>query len=200
MAATNSNNILTTLHGAKIGLSSKGRLLVNPTGAGPGAAGIAYTAAAAASTITNTTSEVIFDNFITIPGNSLEVGSLVKIRYGVSFPATTTSDTAAIKAYIGGIAGTALISHAATDVANSNVVQGEYELIVRTIGSSGTVVGVGTYKSIPAAEATATYKDDVLASTTLDTTVNQVIGVSCTWSAASTNDAAVCDFLRVEVH
>jgi hypothetical protein len=60
---------------------------------------------------------------------------------------------------------------AATDVADNNVFEGEYEVIMRTVGASGTMVGTGTFKSVPAAEGTATYKDDILASTAIDTTV-----------------------------
>jgi hypothetical protein len=106
----------------------------------------------------------------------------------------------AVKLYIGGLSGTALISHAATDVANNDVFQGEYELIIRTIGASGTMVGKGTYKSVPAAEGTMTIKDDILASTTVDTTADQKVSVSATWSAASANDSVRLDFLRAIVH
>ena len=76
---------------------------------------------------------------------------------------------------------------------------GEYELIVRTVGASGTVVGFGTGKSVPAAEGTATYKDDILASTTIDTTAVQQVAVSATWSVASSSNSVRLDFLTVEV-
>jgi hypothetical protein len=164
-----------------------------------------YTNPAAATAISNTTTETAFSTAFSIPANSLKVGSLIKIRYQGIATATNGSDTLAVKLYLatdttaGAIVGTALISHAATDVSNSDVFTGEYELIVRTVGASGTVVGVGTYKSIPAAEGTMTVKDDILASTALDTTVSQIVAVSATWSAASSSDSVRLDFLRVEV-
>lgn len=155
------------------------------------------TAAAASTAVSNTVTETLFDNFLTIPAGSLGVGSLIRIRYQGIATATNSTDTLAVKLYIGGLTGTALISHAATDVANNDVFMGEYELIVRTIGTSGTMVGSGLYKSIPAAEGTMTVKDDILASTAIDTTVSQVIGVSATWSVANAGNSCRLDFLRV---
>jgi hypothetical protein len=96
-------------------------------------------------------------------------------------------------------AGTALIAMAATDVANDNVFTGEFELIVRTNGASGTVVGVGTFKSIPAAEGTMTIKDDILASTAIDTTVAQNVCVTATWSVASASNSVRLDVMRVDI-
>jgi hypothetical protein len=45
-----------------------------------------------------------------------------------------------------------------------------------------------------------TIKDDILASTTVDTTADQKVSVSATWSAASANDSVRLDFLRAIVH
>ena len=196
------NHALTSLHGKRIGLDRFGRLILDPSGSvsagyGPGCVPMILTAPAASTAVSNTTTETEFDNFVTIPGNSLHAGSLIKVRYQGIATTTNSTDTLAIKLYIGGTGGTNLISHAATDVADSNVFQGEYELIIRTIGSSGTMVGCGTYKSVPAAEGTMTIKDDILASTTIDTTVDQKVSVSATWSASSANDSARLDFLRV---
>ena len=192
--------ILTSIHGRRLGLSRLGRLVSGNPEANPGVASVVtYTNEAASAAVSNTTTETLFDKYYSIPKNSLSPGQLIKIRYQIIATATNSTDTLAVKLYIGGLTGTALISHAATDVADNNVVSGEYELIVRTVGASGTVVGCGTYKSVPAAEGTATYKDDILASTTIDTTAAQVIGVSATWSVASASNSARLDFLRVEM-
>jgi hypothetical protein len=45
-----------------------------------------------------------------------------------------------------------------------------------------------------------TIKDDILASTAIDTTANQVIGVSATWSNASSSNSCRLDFMRVRVN
>lgn len=168
-------------------------------------AGNVYANMAASSAVSNTTTETPFSTYYKIPANKLRQGSVIKIRYQGIAPATNSTDTLAIKLYLatditaGAIVGTTLISHAATDVANDNVFFGEYELIIRTAGSSGTMVGCGTYKSIPAAEGTATYKDDILASTAIDTTVAQFVAVSATWSVQSSSNSCRLDFLRVEI-
>lgn len=191
--------ILKSVVGRQLGLGSSGRLLVLPKGlVEPVAAELAaYTSTAASTAVSNTTTETLFDKYFTIPANSLRAGSLIRARFQGIATATNSTDTLAVKLYIGGLTGTALISIAATDVADNNVFQGEYELIIRTIGASGTMVGCGTFKSIPAAEGTMTIKDDILASTAIDTTAAQVIGVSATWSVASASNSCRLDFLRV---
>lgn len=155
---------------------------------------------AAGTALTNTTTETSLAS-VTIPANSLDSGSIIKVRFQGIATATNSTDTLTVKLYIGtaGIGGTALISMAATDVANNDVFQGEYELVIRTTGSSGTMVGCGTFKSIPAAEGTMTIKDDILASTTIDTTVNQVIMLAGTWSVANAGNSCRADLFNVMV-
>lgn len=153
---------------------------------------------AAGTALTNSTTETALGS-ATIPANALKPGDRIKIRFQGICTATNSTDTLAVKLYIGGLTGTALISMTATDVADNNVFTGEYELTVRTVGASGTIVGVGTYKSVPAAEGTMTIKDDILASTAIDTTVAQVVAVSGTWSVASASDSCRLDILNVEV-
>lgn len=190
--------ILTSVHGRLLGLSRMGRLVAG--GNIPGVASlVVYSNEAASSAISNTTTETAFDTSYTFPKNSLAAGQVIKIKWQGIATSTNSTDTLAIKVYIGGITGTLLFTHAATDVANNNVFMGEYELIVRTVGASGTVVGFGTGKSVPAAEGTATYKDDILASTTIDTTAVQQVAVSATWSVASASNSVRLDFLTVEV-
>lgn len=153
---------------------------------------------AAGTALTNSTTETALGS-ATIPANSLKPGDRIKIRYQGIATVTNSTDTLAVKLYIGGLSGTALIAEAATDVADNNVFTGEYELVVRTVGASGTIVGVGVYKSIPAAEGTMTSKDDILASTAIDTTAAQVVSVSGTWSVASASNSVRLDILNVEV-
>ena len=168
--------------------------------------GRAYTSTAASTAISNVTAETAFSTYYTIPANTLKAGTLVKVRWQGIATATNSTDTLAVKAYLatdltaGAIVGTVLATHAATDVADNNVFQGEYELIIRTAGASGTMVGCGTQKSVPAAEGTATFKDDILASTTVDTTVAQIVCVTATWSVQSSSNSVRLDFLRVEIY
>lgn len=168
--------------------------------------GLAYSNTAASTAVSNTTSETAFDTNYTIPANTLKAGSVIKVRFQGIAPATNATDTLAIKLYLatdltaGAIVGTTLISMAATDVANNDVFQGEYTLIVRTIGAGGTMVGAGSYKSIPAAEGTMTIKDDILASTAVNTIVAQKVAATATWSVANAGDSCRLDVMSVEIY
>ena len=192
------DEILTSVHGRKLGIGRTGQIVADPTGAGAQSVGMtAYVMTAAGTALSNTTTETALGSY-TIPANRLSVGSVIRIRYQGIATATNSTDTLAVKLYIGGLSGTALISAAAIDVANNDLFGGEFTVVVRTIGSSGTIVGYGTYKTT-AAEGTATIKDDYLASTTLDTTTSKDITVSGTWSVASASNSCRLDILNVEI-
>ena len=167
--------------------------------------GLLYQNVAASTALSNTTTETMFSTFATIPANTLIAGSTIKIRYQGIATATNSTDTLAIKLYIatvttaGSIAGTALISAAAVDVANNDTFRGEAVVCIRTAGASGTLVADATYKTT-AAEGTHTTKDDFTASTTIDTTVAQYVGVAGTWSVASSSNSCRLDILSVELY
>ncbi len=186
---------LKSIHGKALGLADK---TLAPMAGDSLIGRLLFLSTAASAAVTNTTTETLFDKFATVKANTLDVGGLLKIRFQGIATATNSTDTLAIKLYFGGLAGTALISMAATDVANNDVFQGEFELAIRTIGASGTMVGCGTFKSIPAAEGTMTIGDDILASTAVNTTIDRVIGVSATWSVANAGNSCRLDFMRVE--
>lgn len=192
------NDILVSLHGKRIGLGPVGELLVDKGNGTKIVPVLGGNLAAAGTALTASSTETALGT-VTIPARLLQPGSLIQVRYQGIATATNSTDTLAVKLYIGGLTGTALISHAATDVANNDVFSGEYELAIRTVGASGTMVGCGTYKSIPAAEGTMTIKDDILASTTIDTTADQDITVSGTWSTTNAGNSCRLDFLRVVV-
>lgn len=192
------DDILTSIHGRRFGLTSRGALVVNPHGTGTMAVPrAAYVMTAAGTALTNTTDETALGSY-TIPANTLAAGSLIKVYFQGIATATNSSDTLAVKLYIGGIGGTALITSAAVDVSDNNLFFGTTNIIVRTAGSSGTMVAHGFYKTT-AAEGTATIKDDVLASTALDTTVDKAITVAGTWSVASASNSCRLDILTVEI-
>lgn len=197
-------DILRSIKGSLHGLSQGGRLLSNPAGLGAYAHPmVVFNSTAASTAISNDSAETVFDKYATIPGSILQPGTLIQVRFQGIATATNSSDTLAIKLYFHTAAtltgGTTLISIPATDAANDNVFTGEYELAIRTAGASGTCVGVGVYKSIPAAEGTMTSKDDILASTAIDTTGNIYIGATATWSVASSSNSCRLDVMRVIV-
>ncbi len=159
--------------------------------------GLAYNSVAASTAIASTSAETQYDTFYTLPADTLKAGTLLKIRYQGICTTAIGSDTLLIKLYLGGIGGTALITAAAAAIGTAGTFTGEFELTCRTAGVTGTAVGVGLYKT-SAAEGTATMKDVKLASTTVNTTHSQVIGVAVTANTANANSSRL-DFLRVEI-
>ena len=68
------------------------------------------------------------------------------------------------------------------------------------MSSAPVVPGIGIAPP-PAASGTAVHDiTEILASTTIDTTAAQVVGVAATWSVASASNSCRLDFLRVEIH
>lgn len=196
-------DIVKSLLGRKLGFDRVGRLLVagddtlgvpNPVGR------LVYTNTAASTAHSNTTTEALFDTQFSIPANTLQVGSLIKIRFQGIATSTNGTDTLTVKLYLGGLSGTALLTGTATDVANNAIFAGEFEAIIRTVGASGTFVGYGTHTEVPAASGTAVHDiTEIVASTTIDTTAAQVVGVGVDWSAASASNSCRLDFLKVEI-
>lgn len=204
-------DIMKSILGRRLGLSPTGRLLVDSSGRGAGASGVVLpnTNAGPSTALTTFTAQRAFDTYATIPANSLEVGSVIRIRFQGIQTAVNGSDTMQPILNIGSTlaastlavtGGTALLTTTATAGATSLVFHGEYELQIRTIGSSGTMVGTGIFKKVPAAEATYAAVDDILASTTIDTTIDQIVCVGLVYSASSASNSVRLDFFRVIVH
>lgn len=204
------NDIMTSLRGRRLGLDNLGRLLSDPVGRGTQPVQSAlFNAAVASTALSNFTAQRAFDNgFATIPANSLQVGSLIRIRYQGIQTAVNGADTSQFILTIGGAlgalnavtGGTALAASTAAAGIVNEVFTGEYELAIRTIGSAGTMVGVGLFKKVPNTEGAGTSSvDDILASTAIDTTVDQIVTVGCVYGAASASNSSRLDFMRVLV-
>jgi hypothetical protein len=158
-----------------------------------------YTNVAASTAVANTTTETLFDKNFSIPAGYLSAGDRLRIRYQGIATATNSTDTLVVKLYVGGLTGTALLASTATDVANNNIFTGEFDLVVRTAGASGTMAGVGSQAIVPAATNVAVPVFGILASTAIDTTAAQVVGVGATWSVANAGDSCRLDILDIDI-
>ncbi|HEX4129965.1 MAG TPA: capsid cement protein [Pirellulales bacterium] len=152
-----------------------------------------YAAVAASSAVTNTTTETAFSNTHTIPANTLQVGDVLKIRAQTIAPATNSTDTLTLKLKIGS---TVIAVTAATDVANNDIGYFDAMVVVRANGSGGTIVAAGAQGL--GTPGTVTSKPFNLAATAIDTTVDQLISVSATWSVANAGDSCRLDLFTVE--
>lgn len=197
--------ILNSIDGKWAGLDTDGRLVARDYADSANDAKVIakklYSSVAASSAVTNTSDETLFSTSYTLPANILKAGSLLRIRYQGIQTAQNSTNTLALKLYLGGIGGTALQTIAAAQGAANNIFAGEFYLAVRTVGATGKFVGWGNYTATPAASATATMVVGNVAETTVDTTASKVIGVSAKFSVAGTGNAnsARLDYLSVEM-
>ena len=202
------NDILTSIRGKRLGLDNSGRLLSDPAGRGTQPVqSVLYNSTGASTALSNFTTQRAFDTYATIPANSLQVGSLIRIKYQMIQTAVNGTDTIQAILTIGGAlgannavtGGTALLTQTATAGGVSFVSDGEFELAIRTIGASGTMVGTGVYKKVPSIVTTYSPVPAILASTAIDTTVDQLVTLGIAYGAASSSNSARLDFLRVIV-
>lgn len=162
--------------------------------------GVVYSATAASTALTASSTETLLDTSYSIPANTLVAGSVIKVRFQGIATATNSTDTLTIKLYIGGLAGTAVLTGTATDVANNDIFTGEALIQVRTAGASGTMVAVASGNIVPAATRVAVPVYQITASTTLDTTAAQVVGVGAKWSTTSGSNSCRLDLMVVEIY
>lgn len=162
--------------------------------------GVVYNSVAASTAHAASTDETLFDKQYSIPVNTLVAGSIIKVRFQGIATATNSTDTLTFKLYLGGLSGTAILTGTATDVANSNIFTGEALIQIRTAGASGTLVSVGSASIVPAASGTAVPVYQIVASTAIDTTAAQVVGVGVDWSTNNAGNSCRLDIMVVEIY
>ena len=160
-------------------------------------AGAAYASSAVIADVNPT------PNFV-LPANFLQVGSVLRITASGVFSNTGTP-TLILGAYYGGVAGTALGATTAitTITAASNWPWKFYwEGVVRTVGPSGTIIGVG-HVLMPASITQFQAPWCVPATgaqtaVTIDTTSAKAITLGATWSASSASNTLTVNNFLVE--
>jgi len=140
---------------------------------------------------------------ITIPANFLQPGQLIRVKAAGTFSNTGTP-TLLLGVYYGGIAGTALAATSAiTTTTGATNWQWTVEYVgrVRTIGSSGTIMGFGavdlgtsltavTHRPIP---------ETALATVTIDTTAAKALTLGAQWGTSSASNTLTCVHFDVDV-
>lgn len=156
---------------------------------------------AAGTALTNTTDETALSTF-TIPANTLVAGSTIRVRAAGIATATNSTDTLTVQLKLDTSAtaiGSAesIVTTGATDVANNDIYEIDACIVVRTAGSSGTAVAVGTFVPM---DAPATSRQSVLkASFTIDTTSANVLQITGDWSVANTGNSCRSDIFVVDI-
>ncbi len=161
--------------------------------------GVAYRTVAAGTALTASSTETLLGSY-SIPADTLKAGTVVKVRFQGICTGANSSDTLLIKLYIGGLAGTAILTGTATDATANDTFQGEALIQIRTAGASGTLVATASGNLVPAATRVAVPVFQITASTTVDTTAAQVVGVGGTFNSTSGGNSCRLDILVVEIY
>jgi predicted RecA/RadA family phage recombinase len=165
---------------------------LDPSAAGSSA--LLYAALAASTAVTTTTVETAFDSAYSIAANMLKVGDVIKVRAQAIATATNSTDTLNLKLYLGTVE---IAATGAVDVANNDIGYIDAEVVIRTIGAGGTLVGAGVVAlGVP---GTVTAKPFLKASATVDTTAAASVAVKATWSTNNAGNSVRLDVMNVQL-
>ncbi len=189
--------------GTNAPMSLKGRLTTTDgvaSGTAKVVGGRSYCQVAAGTAHTNSTDEAVLGSF-SIPANTIKQGTVVKVRYQGIATATNAADTLTIVLKCGPttLTGQALVTHAATDVADNDIFEGEFTLVGRAApAAAAACVGVGSFSGMGAA-GTPTRRAAYLGSTNFATNGALLMEVTADWSAANAGNSCRLDILTVEI-
>lgn len=137
---------------------------------------------------------------ITLPANFLEIGMTIWWTAWGRF-STTSTPTLLLGLYYGGVAGTAICATAAVTTPSAVTNQTwrfEGEARVRSIGSSGTIIGTGVVENISTV-ATNMAPATAPATATIDTTAAKALTIGAQWGTNSASNTLTCHHFAVEV-
>lgn len=149
-----------------------------------------YASLAASTPVGGTSTETAFDQTDTVQADTLKAGDTLRVRIQGVVTASVGTDTLSIKLKIGSAV---LVTIPATDVADGDVFIIDLELTVRTAGRQGTMIGSGL--AFMGSLAAGAFKAVQVASTALNTTIDQAITATATWSTANANSCRLDQFL-----
>lgn len=149
-----------------------------------------------------------------IPAGRFEIGSVLKIEAEGEYSCTTGSPTLNFGLYLGAHDGTATVPTITTDIALSAAMapgasaltampwRMEYRGKVTKVGSAGTLLGHGDLEFGTSLTALTTFPIPITAAlrtVALNTTIDNAIGVSGTWSASNAANSITTYNLTVVV-
>lgn len=164
-----------------------------------GAAGATTAASTAVTGATET--RTVFSQSVSIPAEALQVGTVLKVTAAVFYTATTGAETHTLAVALGS---TDVLTTGNIDPADNGTTVIEATIVVRSIGSSGTVVGwgfahTGTRGGSPASQSL--FSGTTSTSTqAVDTTGALVVGIAIDRQGTATDsDSCRLDGLVVEI-
>ena len=167
--------------------------MVNPRQAANLPAAVAY---ASSAVLTDVSPGAATNASLVLPANFLEVGGTYRVRAAGTFSNTGTP-TLLLGVYWGGVAGTALATSGAvttTTGATNWPWLIDYEFTVRSVGSSGTVIGDGKLELATALTAynTRPLPAVAIAAVTVNTTAAAALTIGGQWGTLSASNTLTC--------
>lgn len=156
--------------------------------------GAAYASATALTDVSPTPNLIL-------PANYLYPGQCLKVVAAGKFSNTSTP-TLLLGVYYGAVAGTAICTTGAvttTTAASNNSWRLEVDLVVRTVGSSGTMEGTGTVQGISGTGFASTQLLPATAPGTvsIDTTAAKALTLGAQWGTNSASNTLTCTMFKV---
>lgn len=138
---------------------------------------------------------------IVLPANQLEVGSLLRFEAFGRY-STTGTPTLVLGLYYGGVAGVAICATSAITTPsgvtnNSFYVRGQAR--VRSVGSSGTILGAITVDGVSSATGINLGPATAPATATIDTTAAKALTLGATWGTNSASNTLTVHHWAVEL-
>jgi len=150
-------------------------------------------------TVANTTVETsLFSTLPLLKANSLNVGDVIRCRFS-GFISDTSTPTTVLKIKVGT---TTLVSSSVTFPVISGTAHfdGWFDLCIRTIGSTGTIIGQGATLFKDTTTASAGYNRGLLMTDTavIDTTIDNALDLTYAWSTAAVANNITCTNVTIE--
>lgn len=173
-------------------LSTDGTSPVWTTIIGGGIKVYSNTAVPGGNTIANTGSDTAFNSSYTVPANTLSAGDVVRLKLWGIYSTALTPPTITVKVKIGGT--TVLNTGAITTVGNVSSAGFfmDIDLSFFTIGASGTCDAQAYGEYATALTTGLSINVPNSSTTTIDTTVDELIQVTITWGTASASNTITC--------
>lgn len=144
-------------------------------------------------------------NPIWIPGNTLDVGTVIVVRSWGTYATSATTPNLTLGVYYGAVAGTALVASTARAVSNTATVNWPWTIemtgLVVATGTSGSIEPKGWYEVGTSLTAVTRIQlpETALAAVTIDTTIAKAITTGATWGTSAAANILFCRGLSVEL-
>lgn len=145
----------------------------------------------------------IFDRSVNIPAYMLKAGSVIEIDWMVERTGINAADTQLSELVVGPTAwnnGTDVVINTSSTAAHgaNTVYTGKTVITIKAIGAGGTFDAVTQYHDFAA--ITGAYIGDRKRGAAINTTVQNVIGVTCLFSSNNVGNTSVLQTLNVKVY